>query len=263
MKRAYNNAMVRHPSKYYEGSGYFNFGYWGGQARSQREACDALVDRLTGEIALKGGRILDVACGAGASTRRLMDSYPPEMISAINISEQQLAEAQERAPGCTFLRMDAARLEFPDNHFDAVMSIEAAFHFDTRDAFLREAFRVLKPGGSLVLSDILFRPFAAPLVDFIHVPRANLWPGLEHYSRVLKTIGFDAIRVEDATGVCLRPFCRNLMRWPISEFRAGRAGFRKSVQRLIGHGAVASYFGATCKTYMLVAGRKPVGAGLG
>jgi MPBQ/MSBQ methyltransferase len=74
---------------------------------------------------------------------------------------------------------------------------------------------------------------------------------------VLKTIGFDAIRVEDATGVCLRPFCRNLMRWPMSEFRAGRAGFRKSVQRLIGHGAVASYFGAVCKTYVLAAVRKP------
>ena len=37
MTRAYNNAMVRHPTKYYEGSGYFNFGYWGAGAKSH---CD-------------------------------------------------------------------------------------------------------------------------------------------------------------------------------------------------------------------------------
>jgi MPBQ/MSBQ methyltransferase len=69
--------------------------------------------------------------------------------------------------------MDAAQLAFPDNRFDAVMCVEAAFHFNTRGRFLREALRVLKPGGSLVLTDMLFRGFLKPIGDFEQVPPAK------------------------------------------------------------------------------------------
>jgi MPBQ/MSBQ methyltransferase len=63
---------------YYENSGYFNFGYWGAGAISQREASDALVDQMVARIANKTGRVLDVACGLGGSTKRLTQTYPPE-----------------------------------------------------------------------------------------------------------------------------------------------------------------------------------------
>jgi len=254
--RFYNNAMVRHQARYYENSGYFNFGYWDGRARSQREASEALVDRLIDKIASPGGRILDVACGAGASTRRLMERYPPEAIAAINISEPQLAEARKRAPGCGHIYMDAARLGFPDNCFNAVISVEAAFHFDTREAFLREVFRVLRPGGTLVLSDILFRPRVALLADLFQVPRANLGGGVAHYERMLQAIGFASVEVEDATGACLTPFRRNLARWPLAERKAGRADAKKTVRRLIGYGALSVYFGLACKAYVLAVARK-------
>src|SRR5262249_23353750 len=82
-------------------------------------------------------------------------TYAPEMITGINISDAQIADARARAPSCTFQVMNATELDFPDNHFDAVICIEAACHFDTRDKFLKEAHRVLKPGGSLALSDQL------------------------------------------------------------------------------------------------------------
>ena len=40
--------------------------------------------------------------------------------------------------------MDATELDFRDNSFDSIICVEAAFHFDTREKFVREAYRVLK-----------------------------------------------------------------------------------------------------------------------
>src|SRR5271170_5202885 len=118
MIRIYDRTMRgSNQRRYYENSGYYNFGYWGGGAKSQREASEALVDQLAGRIANKGGPILDVACGLGASTERLAQTYSPEMITGINISDAQIAEARGRVPGCSFQVMDATKLDFSDNHF--------------------------------------------------------------------------------------------------------------------------------------------------
>src|SRR6266567_7133284 len=64
--------------RYFENSGYFNFGYWGAGAKSQREASEALVDQIVARIANRTGRILDVACGLGGSTKRLTQTYALE-----------------------------------------------------------------------------------------------------------------------------------------------------------------------------------------
>jgi len=142
MIRVYDKTMIgRHQRRYYGDSDFFNFGYWGDGAKNQAEASASLVDQLLARIPRKSDEILDVACGLGASTRRLLAHYPAEAITAINISEKQLARARENAPGCTFLLMDAAKLDFRDECFDAIICVEAAFHFETRAAFLAEAFR--------------------------------------------------------------------------------------------------------------------------
>jgi MPBQ/MSBQ methyltransferase len=249
----------RRQKRYYEDSGFYNFGYWHPPMRSQRQASEALVSRLVEKIPNKVGRILDVACGLGASTRLLMDWYPPAMITGINISEAQLVEARKRAPGCAFLSMDATRLEFSDSEFDAVICVEAAFHFDTRDAFLRETFRILKPGGSLVLSDILFRDFVAPLAEHCQVPRANFVRDIATYRKQLENTGFKAVNVQDATDVCLGEFRRNLVRWPAAEYRRGHMSFRTSVAASIACHLISGYFGAACKTYLLASAQKHAG----
>jgi MPBQ/MSBQ methyltransferase len=242
--------------RYYEDSGFLNWGYWDARPKSQREASEALVDKLLDKIPQKGGRILDVACGLGASTRRLMRSYAPEMITGVNFSEVQLAEARKRAPGCTFRCMDAAQLDFPDAQFEAVICVEAAFHFDTRDAFLREALRVLKPGGWLVLSDVLFRGSVASVVA--QVPRANHVASIVGYTRCLEAAGFEQIDVQDATEACLGGFYRNIVWWPTQERTHGRMKFAESVLASFLCGIIAGYVRSVSKTCVIASARKPV-----
>jgi MPBQ/MSBQ methyltransferase len=259
MIRIYDRTMRRsHERRYYENSGYYNFGYWDTGAKSQREASEALVDWLIARIGKPEGRILDVACGLGASTRRLTESYLPEMITGVNISDAQIAEARLRAPGCTFQMMSATKLDFPDQHFDAVICVEAAFHFDTRDKFLGEAYRVLKPGGSLVMSDILFRGVFNALSASSHVPRANLLPSIAEYSARLAAAGFVAIDVTDATATCLSGFRKNLGGWAGVEYRAGRMQLSRSLGTALLCRLLAAYFGLICRTYLLVSSRKPL-----
>src|SRR5579859_6154337 len=142
---------------YYGRSDFYNFGFWDADTLTQSQASENLVAHLLNFIpaARLNGRILDVACGLGASSRHLSRHIEPTQITGINISTRQLKRARINAPGCNFLVMDATRLQFPDAFFDNILCVEAAFHFDTRAAFLEEALRVLKPGGRLVHSDIL------------------------------------------------------------------------------------------------------------
>ncbi len=139
--------------------GYFSclnaftlFGLPFAQRRLVRKAVD-LLDLKPGDS------VLDVACGRGWSSNYIACSQPVRKVVGIDLLPAHLATCQGlygNTPRLQYHEGDATALRFDDRSFDAVICIEAAFHFD-RQKFISEAFRVLRPGGRLVIVDFMWQ----------------------------------------------------------------------------------------------------------
>jgi MPBQ/MSBQ methyltransferase len=225
------DAIIRHPRTraLYGDSGYFNVGLWTDGIDDQARACDRLVDALAGLIPGDARFILDVGCGLGAGTRRLARLFPEAEVVGGNLSAWQVLEAARQGLERAIV-MDAACIPLGDESADCVVAIESAQHFDTRERFLQEAWRVLRPGGRIVLADMLFGD-REPIGSWM-LPPENHVAGPDAYGDLLRATGFVDVRVEDVTSRTWKPHC-DAMRATSPEHRAQIDGFERSLAHYV------------------------------
>ncbi|NGO72789.1 SAM-dependent methyltransferase, partial [Streptomyces boncukensis] len=139
---------------------YVNYGYWAPDCADHDEACEALADELAETAGITAGdHVLDVGFGYAEQDFHWMRTRKPERIVGINVTPAQVRVAQQRARELDLgERLDlregsATSLPFESASFDRVVALESSVHFDTRQTFLAEAFRVLRPGGVLATTD--------------------------------------------------------------------------------------------------------------
>jgi SAM-dependent methyltransferase len=137
--------------------GWLNLGLWQGPGTEQEapEAVRRLVERLAGVLPTDG-TIVDVGNGLGAQDPVIGEVAKPSRLVAINITEAQLRAGRDRLDAANARPVvgDATRLPLAAGSADGVISVEAAFHFRSRQVFFDEAFRVLRRGGVLSISDV-------------------------------------------------------------------------------------------------------------
>lgn len=137
--------------------GWLNLGLWEGDGNEEEApvAVRRLVERLAAWLP-SDGVILDVGNGLGAQDEVIAQVARTARLVALNITESQLRAGRTNleAAGAHPVAGDATRIPLADETVHGLISVEAAFHFSSRQRFFEEARRVLRPGGVLAMSDI-------------------------------------------------------------------------------------------------------------
>jgi tocopherol O-methyltransferase len=193
------------------GTRSLHYGLWWDDTRSLAEAVSN-GDRFVAEkLAVHAAdHVLDMGCGVGGTSVFLAKTFGCR-VTGITISRVQLAEARAHAEKSgvqslvSFELMDYTAMRFPDATFTKAFTQETANHAIDKRALVREAHRVLTPGGRYASLDAFQRRDARPGDEQTRLARVlSGWPGgalvsLERFVSLAREVGLDVVESGDMT----------------------------------------------------------------
>lgn len=165
-----------------------------------------------------GNVVLDVACGRGKSSYMIARLHSGCSVTGIDLLPENVQVARTlfgNTPGLEYAVGDAMDLPVPDESIDRVLCLEAAFHFPDRARFVREAHRVLRRGGALVVVDFAWRTAEGRRIREEEPARLvrQIWQWddlstIEEYGQAARDAGFEVHSCRDWTRHVTRPIVR-------------------------------------------------------
>ena len=103
--------------------------------------------------ALPSGRgvIMEIGCSSGFLIKDLVNSFPQAVVIGADVVKEPLFKLAKALPGVPLIRFDLLQCPLPDVCVDVLVMLNVLEHIENDDLALQNAFKLLKPGGSLVI----------------------------------------------------------------------------------------------------------------
>jgi len=223
MQKSRNTAQEKKVAAYFQetDSSYRNwgdsdayslhYGYHDEPGMNQRRALTRMNEVIAEQVKLnRGEMVLDAGCGVGATPIWMAKTFGAQ-VHGLSLSPLQVkkakgfAKTQGVANSAKFYLRNFLKTGFPANYFDVVFAQESSSQTYEKQAFLREAMRILKPGGRIMVIDLFLTKEKLNETEKFAIDKwCDGWamaflPSIKGFAVDLKKCGFKNVRTIDNT----------------------------------------------------------------
>lgn len=195
-----------------------HFGLWDKNTRDRHDAIKNENKFVSDVLGIRNGTVvLDAGCGIGG-TSIYISRRTGAIVNGITLSKTQVKfatkfAAEQGAKTVSFTIQDFTKTSYPGVSFDYVFAIESSCNSDRRK-LIREAYRLLKPGGKLFIADYYRSSKPMGLLQRIFVKwflqgwKLTPLAKADLIEQNIKVVGFSTVKTIDATSSMIRSSVR-------------------------------------------------------